>query len=100
MVLYVDPHKINQDEYSIVETLDADSSLFAIYDGHGPYGDERAKFAKVELPKLFKDTFVKDGLRNSNYVRRQRRTSITLFFDPLGLPLFFLIIEDITIKVN
>ena len=54
MVLYVDPHKINQDEYSIVETLDADSSLFAVYDGHGPYGDERAKFAKVELPKLLK----------------------------------------------
>jgi serine/threonine protein phosphatase PrpC len=51
-----DPHKHNQDAYSIIESFDGDSnsSFFAVYDGHGPYGDECSKFAKIELPKLLK----------------------------------------------
>lgn len=48
-----DVHKENQDSYSITLNFagqDGDA-LFGVYDGHGPYGDKCAQFAKKELPK-------------------------------------------------
>ena len=50
-----DPHKLNQDSYSVTldfGNMNNDSSLFAVYDGHGPKGDIFAQYAKKELPPL------------------------------------------------
>jgi serine/threonine protein phosphatase PrpC/CRP-like cAMP-binding protein len=48
-----DPHKPNQDAYSITErfgTPDSNDSFFAVYDGHGRDGDLCAQFARDKLP--------------------------------------------------
>lgn len=48
-----DPHKPNQDAYSITERFgsrDANDSFFAVYDGHGRDGDLCAQFARDKMP--------------------------------------------------
>lgn len=48
-----DPHKPNQDAYSITErfgSLESNDSLFAVYDGHGRDGDLCAQFARDKIP--------------------------------------------------
>jgi serine/threonine protein phosphatase PrpC len=50
-----DPHKLNQDSYSVTlnfANITNGSSLFAVYDGHGPKGDIFAQFAKKQIPIL------------------------------------------------
>ena len=48
-----DPHKTNQDTFSVLNKFlgEKEDSFFAVYDGHGPFGDECANFAKKDLPK-------------------------------------------------
>jgi serine/threonine protein phosphatase PrpC len=65
MIFYVvsDPHKENQDAYSINHNFasqDGDS-LFAVYDGHGNRGHDCAMFAKKVLPNSI-----------AKYVRQKR----------------------------
>lgn len=47
-----DPHKANQDDYSITLQFAGDEAdaLFAVYDGHGAKGHDCAKYAKKKLP--------------------------------------------------
>lgn len=48
-----DPHKPNQDAYSITERFgsrDSNDALFAVYDGHGRDGDLCAQFARDRIP--------------------------------------------------
>lgn len=48
-----DPHKANQDAYSVTERFGAigsNDSFFAVYDGHGRDGDLCAQFARDKLP--------------------------------------------------
>jgi serine/threonine protein phosphatase PrpC/CRP-like cAMP-binding protein len=48
-----DPHKPNQDAYSITERFgprESNDALFAVYDGHGRDGDLCAQFARDKLP--------------------------------------------------
>lgn len=50
-----DPNKANQDSYSVsldFADIKKDSSLFSVYDGHGPKGEVFAQFAKDQLPLL------------------------------------------------
>jgi hypothetical protein len=49
-----DPHKANQDAYSVVERFGARESndaFFGVYDGHGRDGDLCAQFARDNMPK-------------------------------------------------
>ena len=50
----LDPHKANQDDYSITHKFAAESGdiLFGVYDGHGLEGHSCANFAKENLPQL------------------------------------------------
>jgi serine/threonine protein phosphatase PrpC/CRP-like cAMP-binding protein len=48
-----DPHKPNQDAYSITERFgnrESSDSFFAVYDGHGRDGDLCAQFARDKMP--------------------------------------------------
>jgi serine/threonine protein phosphatase PrpC/CRP-like cAMP-binding protein len=48
-----DPHKPNQDSYSITERFgsrESNDSFFAVYDGHGRDGDLCAQFARDKMP--------------------------------------------------
>jgi serine/threonine protein phosphatase PrpC/CRP-like cAMP-binding protein len=48
-----DPHKPNQDAYSITErfgTFESNDSFFAVYDGHGRDGDLCAQFGRDKMP--------------------------------------------------
>lgn len=48
-----DPHKPNQDAYSVTESFgarDSNDSFFAVYDGHGRDGDLCAQFARDKMP--------------------------------------------------
>ena len=48
-----DPHKPNQDAYSITERFgnrESNDALFAVYDGHGRDGDLCAQLARDQLP--------------------------------------------------
>ena len=48
-----DPHKPNQDAYSVTErfgTRESNDSFFAVYDGHGRDGDLCAQFARDKMP--------------------------------------------------
>lgn len=53
-LLFQDPHKPNQDAYSITHNFCSipEDSFFAVYDGHGPVGEHFAQYAKENLPKL------------------------------------------------
>lgn len=47
------PYKANQDEYSLVSPTkygQADSAIFAVYDGHGHVGEKCARFVMSQLP--------------------------------------------------
>ena len=48
-----DPHKPNQDAYSVTErfgTRESNDAFFAVYDGHGRDGDLCAQFARDKMP--------------------------------------------------
>jgi serine/threonine protein phosphatase PrpC/CRP-like cAMP-binding protein len=48
-----DPHKPNQDAYSVTErfgTRESNDAFFAVYDGHGRDGDLCAQFARDRMP--------------------------------------------------
>lgn len=49
-----DANKANQDSYSVTTNFSGQESdaLFAVYDGHGRYGDKCAQFARDHLPNL------------------------------------------------
>mmetsp|Transcript_2234 Transcript_2234/g.2529 ORF Transcript_2234/g.2529 Transcript_2234/m.2529 type:complete len:755 (-) Transcript_2234:120-2384(-) len=49
-----DQMKANQDSYSITTnfTKNRNDALFAVYDGHGRYGDKCAQFSRDHLPNL------------------------------------------------
>ena len=51
---YVDPHKANQDSYSITHNFIGRESdaFFGVYDGHGRDGDKCAQFVRDQLPPL------------------------------------------------
>lgn len=68
-----DPHKPNQDAYSISHNFSsiAEDSFFAVYDGHGPVGEHFAQYAKEHLPKLISKHIKQEQVqahkaRNSN----------------------------------
>ena len=49
-----DPHKANQDAYSISErfgTKESNDGFFAVYDGHGRDGDRCSQFARDKMPE-------------------------------------------------
>ena len=47
--------KINQDNYIIRDTIMKDVHLFAVCDGHGPFGRQCALLVKSKLPIYFID---------------------------------------------
>jgi len=49
-----DPHKPNQDSFSITNNFTSipDDSFFGVYDGHGPVGEHFAQYTKHNLPSL------------------------------------------------
>jgi len=53
--------KENQDTFCVQEQLcnGKEGALFAIFDGHGSYGGEVAKFVAEELPKILAEKFEK-----------------------------------------
>jgi hypothetical protein len=48
------PHKPNQDSFAVAPALGAAPSLFfaAVFDGHGPRGEDASNFARIRLPAL------------------------------------------------
>ncbi|KAG7352827.1 mechanosensitive ion channel [Nitzschia inconspicua] len=61
-----DPHKPNQDAYSITERfgpVGSNDSFFAVYDGHGRDGDLCAQFARDKLPGIL--------AKNINQIKEQ-----------------------------
>jgi len=49
-----DPHKANQDAYSVSErfgTKESNDGFFAVYDGHGRDGDRCSQFARDKMPE-------------------------------------------------
>jgi serine/threonine protein phosphatase PrpC len=61
----LDPHKVNQDDYSITNKFAGEDGdiLFSVYDGHGLEGHNCANFAKKNLPLLI-----------AKYIRKKRAT--------------------------
>lgn len=77
-----DPHKPNQDSYSIEYKFNGanmeDDSFLAIYDGHGPVGEHFANYAKKNLPKLVKkyvkqERVKKHKKRNNNLPKGEKK---------------------------
>eukprot|EP00554_Chaetoceros_debilis_P000869 CAMPEP_0194097046 /NCGR_PEP_ID=MMETSP0149-20130528/57660_1 /TAXON_ID=122233 /ORGANISM="Chaetoceros debilis, Strain MM31A-1" /LENGTH=669 /DNA_ID=CAMNT_0038783051 /DNA_START=107 /DNA_END=2116 /DNA_ORIENTATION=- len=77
-----DPHKPNQDSYSIEYKFNGanmeDDSFLAIYDGHGPVGEHFANYAKKNLPKLIKkyvkqERVKKHKKRNDNLLEGEKK---------------------------
>lgn len=74
-----DPHKPNQDAYSIIHNFCSipEDSFFAVYDGHGPVGEYFAKYAKENLPKLISKHFKQEQVqahraRNSTLAQSEK----------------------------
>lgn len=63
-----DPHKPNQDAYSVTERFGAretNDAFFAVYDGHGRDGDLCAQFARDNMPKCLARNITKAKERES-----------------------------------
>jgi len=57
-----DPHKPNQDSYSVTErfgTSESNDAFFAVYDGHGRDGDLCSQFARDKMPEYLAKHFNK-----------------------------------------
>merc|ERR1712238_34442 len=57
-----DPHKPNQDSYSVTEcfgTSESNDAFFAVYDGHGRDGDLCSQFARDKMPEYLAKNFNK-----------------------------------------
>lgn len=69
-ILYLDPHKANQDSYSVTHKFIGKESdaFFGIYDGHGRDGDKCAQFVRDNLPLLTAAVVEKEtlGLPDNN----------------------------------
>ncbi len=48
------PHKPNQDSFVTMESIGNDPSLalFAVFDGHGPRGEDASNYCRVNLPDI------------------------------------------------
>lgn len=58
--------KISQDNFIIRESIMKDIHLFAVCDGHGPFGRQCALLVKAKVPLLFIDVMqTEEGIENS-----------------------------------
>jgi len=60
-----DPHKANQDAYSISHNFGQQrtDALFAVYDGHGRDGDKCAQYARKHLPETIEKYILRSKVR-------------------------------------
>lgn len=86
-----DPHKPNQDAYSITERFgsrESNDAFFAVYDGHGRDGDLCAQFARDKMPgymaKHIKKTKEKEARNHQEELERKAQRNPDRQVDPLS----------------
>ena len=86
-----DPHKPNQDAYSITErfgTRESNDAFFAVYDGHGRDGDLCAQFGRDKMPgylaKHLNKAKEKEGKLHKPALDRMQKNNPGRFGDPLS----------------
>eukprot|EP00339_Tiarina_fusa_P012953 CAMPEP_0117002996 /NCGR_PEP_ID=MMETSP0472-20121206/4464_1 /TAXON_ID=693140 ORGANISM="Tiarina fusus, Strain LIS" /NCGR_SAMPLE_ID=MMETSP0472 /ASSEMBLY_ACC=CAM_ASM_000603 /LENGTH=748 /DNA_ID=CAMNT_0004703499 /DNA_START=143 /DNA_END=2389 /DNA_ORIENTATION=- len=86
-----DPHKPNQDAYSITErfgTRESNDSFFAVYDGHGRDGDLCAQFGRDKMPgylaKHLNKAKEKEARSHKTELERMESKTPDRFGDPLA----------------
>mmetsp|Transcript_9638 Transcript_9638/g.18088 ORF Transcript_9638/g.18088 Transcript_9638/m.18088 type:complete len:520 (-) Transcript_9638:365-1924(-) len=83
-----DPHKPNQDAYSITHNFCsiAEDSFFAVYDGHGPVGEHFAQYAKANLPKLITKHFKQEQIQAHKEKNASLASNEKIPFNPKFFP--------------
>lgn len=72
-----DPHKPNQDSYSVTErfgTSESNDAFFAVYDGHGRDGDLCSQFARDRMPDYLVKNINKMKAREAKEVKSKLDT--------------------------
>lgn len=83
-----DPHKENQDEFSITTSFAGEHSgaMLGVYDGHGKHGHDCASFVKKKLPSIVGKYVRQARVKKYQTVLKKQGKAQVKLFDPLEWP--------------